>query len=360
VREISQVALGFWGVCFSDFVLISSQLGTGVAFAAFIAEALASAIDTMDGGMEVVADSSTTTRHWVMLAIFPLLGVLTSLRSTASLEPLAAFGNIVFLVSFVIVMVFGFGTAEVSLEGTSAATGIAGLASFFGLSLFAFSAQSECMSVEQFLPKNVQQRYGRVLDVSLMITVGIYILFGVMGYIFFKDSTSDNIFSNLKCGPGEYLPCKTFSLKLSVWLNVVVQLGMAVMIVVNYPFSMFGACQNVEEIIWGCTDGGTPMLNYFAQAKMAVLRVFWVAMTLVVAAVVPDFGFLVGFVGCFCQTLFAFVLPPLFHLSLSWTKLKTERLYANMALHIAVLIFGVIFSVVSTTQLIVQKIDGNN
>ena len=84
---------------------------------------------------------------------------------------------------------FGFGTADVSFEGTSAATGISGLSSFFGSVLFAFAAQSECMSVEQFLPPRTQKQYGRILDLAILIAAIIYMLWGILCYIFFKDNT---------------------------------------------------------------------------------------------------------------------------------------------------------------------------
>lgn len=172
VREIAFVTFGNKGMLFSDCVVISAQLFSVVAFVAFIAEALASVINTIDANMSNVVESSTATRDCVLLVLLPVLGFLCTLRSTASLESLATCGNIIFLCSFTTVLMFGFGTADVSLEGTSAAQGLSGLSTFFGSVLFAFAAQSECMSVEQFLPKSTQKRYGRVLDVSILIAAG--------------------------------------------------------------------------------------------------------------------------------------------------------------------------------------------
>merc|ERR1711865_430551 len=103
---------------FSDFVVISAQVFSVVAFVAFISESLASVFNTIDANMEDVTKSSDGTRDWTLVGLLPILCALCALRSTASLEGLATFGNFVFLASFITVLMFGFGTADVSFEGT--------------------------------------------------------------------------------------------------------------------------------------------------------------------------------------------------------------------------------------------------
>merc|ERR1712216_213053 len=110
--------------------------------------------------------------------------------------------------------------------------------------------------------------------------------------------------------------------------------GMALMICVNYPYTMYGALQNVEQIVWGTAPG--TMCKHFVEAKMAVQRVFWVVVTLVLAAVIPNFGFLVGLCGCFSGSLLAFTLPCAFYLQLHWEQLKEEKQYSTILLHVVV------------------------
>ena len=118
---------------------------------------------------------------------------------------------------------------------------------------------------------------------------------------------------------------------------------------------MFGALQNIEEILFDPTDEPEAWCGCFVPLKMAILRVLNVIFTLVVAGAVPDFGFLVGIVGCFSQSLLAFVLPPAFYLSLHWDQLRADRSYGTIALQGTVLVGGTVFCVASTVQMVLQK-----
>ena len=372
VREISLFTLGKWGMYFSDFVLISAQVGGCVGFAAFIADGFASVVNTVSADMDNATESTTASRRWMLCVMAPILSFLCCLRSTTSLERLAVYANFVLLVSFVAVLIFGFGTADITLSGTSAVNGMGGLSSFFGLSLFAFAAQSECMSVEQFLPEPIQKQYSRVLDIAVLIASAIYVLFGISCYVFFKDNTNSIIFENLKCGEhADELSCHLFSHTGSVWVNVIVQAGMACVISVNFPFSMFGALQNIEQIIWGMDAISQPdeeagekstcgISGLLESPKVSVMRVLVTVATLATAAVVPDFGFVVGVVGCFSTTLLAFVLPAAFHLSLFYSNLREEGQYATLVAQVIMFVFGCIFCVVSTVQLVVNKVNGDS
>ena len=70
---------------------------------------------------------------------------------------------------------------------------------------------------------------------------------------------------------------------------------MACVITVNYPFSMFGALQNIEVIV-GLSDPGptarTP--SVFVSCKVALCRIAAVVATTATAAAIPDFGLIVG------------------------------------------------------------------
>ena len=103
IREVAFVTFGKRGMYFSDFVVISAQVFSVVAFVAFISQSLASVFNTVDAHMETVVDSSTGTRDWTLVGLLPVLAFLCALKSTASLELLASAGNFVFLASFVTV-----------------------------------------------------------------------------------------------------------------------------------------------------------------------------------------------------------------------------------------------------------------
>ena len=112
--------------------------------------------------------------------------------------------------------------------------------------------------------------------------------------------------------------------------------------------------QLLQVIIWGAAPP-RPFLRVLVEPKMALQRVGLVIFSLGFAAAVPDFGFLVSFVGCFSQTIFAFVLPPAFYLKLHWTELKATNARGVIFLHASILVFGVVVTILTTTQLLYDK-----
>jgi amino acid permease len=202
------------------------------------------------------------------------------------------------------------------LDAAKPATGIGGFAAFFGLSIFAFSAHSEIMCIEQFLPSDTQKQYPRVLEIALFVTTCVYAIFGLFGYLFFKQHTQGIIFSNLQCfekptdwcddiGSFTQGSCdddtwapicdpSRMSFQTAQILSKMVKAAMALMITFNYPFTMFGATQNIEDIVW---PGEVPQDATFVEGKRIALRVLCVAFSVTIAATVPNFAFLVGLTG---------------------------------------------------------------
>lgn len=349
IRKIAEFCYGARGVLFADFVLLSAQIGAAVAFAEFIVSAW--------------SDVLNAHRVYPAIIISPVLVLLSLLKSTASLEPVAFVGNFIFLFSFIAVIVFGFGTTHgdfqsVEAENVSASS----LSSFLGLTLFALAAQSECMSIEKFLPKKVQLQYCRVLDISLTIAVCIYIAIGMLCYAFFGAHTKDVIFDNIVCtgdaaavaadDDEAFLRCRSFDKPTVSAIRNVVKIGMACMISVNYPFTLEGAVHTIEELYLG--RPAKRCFGLFVEPIACVGRVVCVGTTLLVAVLVPDFSFLVGLCGTFSSGLLAFVLPPLFSLKLNDPRKGGDRLAALG--HGLVLVGGLVFSLVATAFLIKGKI----
>ena len=81
-----------------------------------------------------------------------------------------------------------------------------------------------------------------------------------------------------------------------------------------------------------------------------------VLFTLIIAVVVPDFSFLVGLCGTFSSGLLAFVLPPAFLLALDGKKLQDNREYGTLFKHISILIGGLVFSIVASIFILIDKV----
>merc|ERR1711988_1901895 len=118
------------------------------------------------------------------------------------------FGNFIFLFSFIMVLIFGFGTTELHFQKMDFVSKSSGdISTYLGLVIFALAAQSECMSIERFLPSELQNQYGRILDYAISIAAIIYIAIATLCYAFFGSFTHDAIFDNIECGENYDLKC---------------------------------------------------------------------------------------------------------------------------------------------------------
>lgn len=157
-------------------------------------------------------------------------------------------------------------------------------------------------------------------------------------------------------------------------LAKIVQAAMAAMILANYPFTMFGAMQNLEQIFWGDevafaapVAGGSFLQRVYVGPKQAAMRAAFVGLTAVVAGALPDFGFLTALTGCFSNALLVFTLPPLFHLRIYWDEMWLAprrngaagigwRNWLKIVIDFVFLIGGTIFSLVTTVLLLKDKL----
>lgn len=77
---------------------------------------------------------------------------------------------------------------------------------------------------------------------------------------------------------------------------------------------------------------------------ICTMRTILVLISWGVAVGIPRFELCLAFVGSLATSILAFVLPPLFHLSLKW---HDTALYRNI-LHIVILVVGIIATALAT------------
>ena len=87
--------------------------------------------------------------------------------------------------------------------------------------------------------------------------------------------------------------------------------------------------------------------SIFVGFKKLVLRSLIVLSTALIAYLVPDFGFLLAFVGCYFNLFLAFCLPPMFHIYLSTTASPL-----NKALNWGLVAFAVVYAHYSAYTLV--------
>jgi hypothetical protein len=161
---------------FTDAVLISCQVGSSCAFVVFVADTVHSVLP------EAVRAYLTVTM--LIALLFPILSALAIPRSTTYLAPTSHLGNISLVIGVTTVLVYGFRNTTLTLANTQSYNGLGGLATFFGICVFTFSAHAEVTSIEHFAED--RRQYKKVVVCSVLTSGLVYFAFGLLCYLFFK------------------------------------------------------------------------------------------------------------------------------------------------------------------------------
>jgi len=114
----------------------------------------------------------------------------------------------------------------------------------------------------------------------------------------------------------------------------------------SLPVKMFPAVQEVESALIAQSKAATCARNGVRTALSLA--------SLVLALAVPDFGFLVSFVGAFCMGLIAFALPPVMYLSLA--RKRGALGPAAFGAHVCLAAAGVAMTVGATGKVVLDKL----
>ena len=106
---------------------------------------------------------------------------------------------------------------------------------------------------------------------------------------------------------------------------------------------MAPAIQTLEPLLLG---GDSPRLRWAGP----LLRAGLALSSTTLALTLPDFGFLVAFIGACCMGIIAFVLPPAMHIMLA-----RPTGFLRVA-HVTLLTIGVLVTVGTTAKVVLDKV----
>lgn len=131
-RTIGGLAYGYYGTLAADVFLMGCQFGACCAFLSFVME-----------NFNSLPGVGLGHKQLLLLGFVPIVSILTLLRSTTYLAPAAHLGNFLFLFAYIAAISISLNSHPPSFESAQPFTGVSGLASFFGTSVFAFSAHPQ-------------------------------------------------------------------------------------------------------------------------------------------------------------------------------------------------------------------------
>eukprot|EP00735_Rhodelphis_limneticus_P008302 TRINITY_DN211_c0_g1::TRINITY_DN211_c0_g1_i1::g.1613::m.1613 TRINITY_DN211_c0_g1::TRINITY_DN211_c0_g1_i1::g.1613 ORF type:complete len:442 (+),score=24.63,sp/F4ILY9/AVT3B_ARATH/29.93/9e-38,Aa_trans/PF01490.13/3.2e-59 TRINITY_DN211_c0_g1_i1:82-1407(+) len=305
--EVGQEALGSWGRFASYFSLISCQFVAVCSYLIFISENLSEVFQV--------------PRQTIVLMCFPFILPMALAKNTTYLAPTSTFGNLSVTIAVLTVFYYGFKHSPPSLDHVELTNGIAGLPDFFGVVVFTFSAHCEIIPIE--FDAGDKPGYYRVLDYAIFCVAVLYGSVASIGYLCFGEDTHAIIFKDLGSGA----------------VANFVKVTMSISILFNYPLSLLPATNMLDGMLLDADN--TPHRLYRRQKR--ILRAIVVILSCIVAVSTERFGAVTTLAGGFNGFL-AFVLPPIFYVSLKGRK---NCSIGELALNSTLVVLGLIGSIAS-------------
>jgi proton-coupled amino acid transporter len=180
------------------------------------------------------------------------------------------------------------------------------------------------------------KKFGKILALMLSLITLVYVAFGFVGYLAFREETRDIITLNLPAS----------------WTTVLVKAGLIIALFFTFPVMMYPVHEIVEHKLLTSTwfqkiVMPSPHLHVLLANAVRGITVLAVA---IVAISVPGFGIFISLVGGTVCALLAFVLPSLFHMRLCWDTAH----WTTCSFDIVLIVCGVLFAIYSTYTTVAQ------
>jgi len=325
VTTYSEVASASLGPRFKrvvELLLVISQTGFCVAYLIFIAQNLA----PYTGASKAV--------H--IIVIVPFLISLAMLPSLTALAPVSTAANLCNLIGMVVVLmddVSSFKHHEIIVPMTS----LSNLPFMFGVSVYCFEGIGMILPLEDSMEK--KEHFPKLLYVTVAMISGIFVIFGLMGYVAFGPHTQDIVTLNLPLH----------------WSSTVMIFAVCIALVFTFPVMMVPVYEIVERnlIAKDWFEKNVSPSNYSCVFRW--IRAAIVCSVAFVAASVPGFGDFISLIGSLCCGLLAFVIPATCHLCLFNNELSRMDKLTSWCL----ICFGVTASAFGTWDSIRSMVGGS-
>ncbi|XP_049885848.1 proton-coupled amino acid transporter-like protein CG1139 [Pectinophora gossypiella] len=265
-----------------DVFLVVYQLGICCVYTVFIAGTFKKIVDPYyEMSIEV---------H-MLIIMLPLIAA-NCIRHLKILAPFSNFANFLTLVGLGIVVYYLL-TAEKSTEPLDLFGSLAEFPLFFGTTLFALTAVGVVVALENNMesPKDFGKPLG-VLNLGMAFIVTLYVVIGVIGYIFCVSSCSDSI---------------TLDMPEGTALTISVLVMYAIAILISYVLQ----CYVPVEILWKTYT--KPQLEKRGYIKLLrweyALRILVCLLTFVLAVSVPRLGLFISLFGALCLSALGMMFP---------------------------------------------------
>jgi proton-coupled amino acid transporter len=320
--DLGQEAYGAAGRQLVDVLICISQIGCCIAYLIFLGTNLSS-----------IFTGATKQSSFFIFMLIPFEMCIACVRSLAALAPFSIFADICNMAALALVVREDFRNFK-GFGDLNSFTTVPTIAFAMGIGIYCFEGFGMTITLEASMQK--PKKFGKILALMLSLITLVYVAFGFVGYLAFREETRDIITLNLPAS----------------WTTVLVKAGLIIALFFTFPVMMYPVHEIVDHKLLTSTwfqkiVMPSPHLHVLLANAVRGITVLAVA---IVAVSVPGFGIFISLVGGTVCALLAFVLPSLFHMHLCWdTAHWTTRIF-----DIVLIVCGVLFAIYSTYTTVAQ------
>nr|XP_029715250.1 proton-coupled amino acid transporter-like protein pathetic isoform X1 [Aedes albopictus] len=264
-------------------------------------------------------------RYYILLSLIPLI-LINLIRKLKYLTPFSMIANILIGAGVGITLYY----IVTDLPEFSERKGIADvhhMPMFFGTVIFALEGIGVVMSLENNMktPQNFIGCPG-VLNIGMSVVVVLYALVGFLGYLKYGEDTKGSV---------------TLNLPVEDILAQLVKIMIAVAIFLTYSLQFYVPM----EIIWKNVQHN---FNEHKNAAEYGIRIGLVAITVFIAAALPNIGPFVTLIGAVCLSTLGMMFPAVIELVTFYEKPGYGRFNWILWKNIFLILFGVVGFITGT------------
>lgn len=263
----------------------------------------------------------------IILVMALIVAPLALLRNTShpAFAAAMAFGNACVAVALVTVMAAGASELRPGSFAAMKAVDFDGAGLMFGISLFMFSCQLECVSIEQDMAR--REQFTPMIVAAFAVLTIVFLVFGIFVYACFGESTGLEFEHGGKGIAGKWISATVLqnlggSLLGGGSLVATVQVAVAANLTFMCPITLLPASKALEA-----------SAGVHSTAARWALRLTLVGVLALLAVVLPDFELITGLIGA-VSSFICFVMPALCYLRFcahelnSWQRLGARAVVA--------------------------------
>jgi len=339
--EVGQEAFGKVGSTVVDIFLHATLIGVATIYLILAGGNLSTLLATVPwpsaAGYTVdVLNISATEGILIVVTLMWLHVWLKTLHEVGFLSAFNVMVAVFLEVTVITVILLNLPSSAPDYDFVNTASYGLSLAGAFVSFSFSYGAHAVLPTVYESMAK--PQQFNVMITTTFIAILGFYLPMACIGYGVYGTGTLSPIYNNL-CEDGQ--TC-SYGAQLGKWLSILL---ITAHVMLSYAI-VLNPTERMLERVCGTDDLKQPKNKLYG----VVLRTCVVAITVVLAFWIPDFGDFLNLVSACTNTATTFVFPCLFHMKLFWPEVKNKPLIIAWDVFIIVAsiiagVFGAIFAI---------------